>query len=478
MFHILISIEENEKIPKNLSQIKTNKNNEIDKEICQIECGIDEKEIKGQIHFFRRILNKEENKKKDKIQPSSNVLLVLLIPTTYFISDFINFLSYNSVHPKYIRFLRDGSKFLSLIGFDTIEKSQNAYERLNCTEYRECPSIFCHVVYVESIEFVNKKMDNPFNIDNDLTEIPTCTICLERLDDSISGITITSCNHEFHSKCLQKYFHNECPLCRHFEGNEIIDNECDECSFTKNLWMCIICGHIGCGRTHKLHAEEHFVNSGHCYAMELDTQAVWDYVQNQYVHRLILDQKDGQVVEFPGDDDGDSNNTTSDTNPPTCKSQIRYEYESLIKVLSETQKHHYVSEMDKQKQNYEKILNDNNLIIQELQSKNSELIKKLSESNKKNQNLEKNLKKVNDDVNFYKDINDSISKDKEKYDKLINDKDKTIKDLQNEIKSLEECINDLTKNIDVQNELLSRKDIDGGSAVIIPKSISKKKKKK
>ena len=35
------------------------------------------------------------------------------------------------------------------------------------------------------------------------TELPTCPVCLERLDHHISGVVTTVCNHRFHSECLQ-----------------------------------------------------------------------------------------------------------------------------------------------------------------------------------------------------------------------------------------------------------------------------------
>ena len=35
------------------------------------------------------------------------------------------------------------------------------------------------------------------------------------------------------------------------------------------------------------HAADHWRTSGHCYALELDSQRVWDYVGDNYVHRLI-----------------------------------------------------------------------------------------------------------------------------------------------------------------------------------------------
>lgn len=39
----------------------------------------------------------------------------------------------------------------------------------------------------------------------DLTELPKCTVCLERMDESVNGVLTTLCNHSFHSQCLQRW---------------------------------------------------------------------------------------------------------------------------------------------------------------------------------------------------------------------------------------------------------------------------------
>ena len=63
--------------------------------------------------------------------------------------------------------------------------------------------------------------------------------------------------------------------------------------------ICLICGHVGCGRYKGGHAYDHFKGSQHCYALELETQRVWDYVGDNYVHRLIQSKTDGKLVEVP-----------------------------------------------------------------------------------------------------------------------------------------------------------------------------------
>jgi BRCA1-associated protein len=64
-----------------------------------------------------------------------------------------------------------------------------------------------------------------------------------------------------------------------------------------DLWICLICGHVGCGRYRGSHAADHWQSSGHGYALELETQRVWDYVNDSYVHRLIQSKTNGKLVE-------------------------------------------------------------------------------------------------------------------------------------------------------------------------------------
>jgi BRCA1-associated protein len=38
-----------------------------------------------------------------------------------------------------------------------------------------------------------------------MTELPICTVCLERMDESVDGILTILCNHSFHGACLAKW---------------------------------------------------------------------------------------------------------------------------------------------------------------------------------------------------------------------------------------------------------------------------------
>jgi hypothetical protein len=42
----------------------------------------------------------------------------------------------------------------------------------------------------------------------------------------------------------------------------------------------------------------HWRDTDHCYSLELDTQRVWDYLGDGYVHRLIASKTHGHLVEL------------------------------------------------------------------------------------------------------------------------------------------------------------------------------------
>ena len=141
-----------------------------------------------------------------------------------------------------------------------------------------------------------------------LIELPTCPVCLERMDESTGLLTIL-CQHVFHCSCLHKWKGSGCPICRFTQdgsGKRSVDtntdlglNECSICRSDANLWICLICGNVGCGRYDAAHAFLHYQESSHCFAMDLTTQRIWDYDSDGYVHRIVQSKTDGKLVELP-----------------------------------------------------------------------------------------------------------------------------------------------------------------------------------
>ena len=125
-------------------------------------------------------------------------------------------------------------------------------------------------------------------------------------------------------------------------------NECSICRSDSNLWICLICGNVGCGRYDAAHAFSHYEQSQHCFAMDMTTQRVWDYATDGYVHRIVQNQTDGKFVEFtptstqtpqPHDDDFD------DYVPREKMDNVGLEYTHLL-----------TSQLDSQRMYFEEIL--------------------------------------------------------------------------------------------------------------------------
>jgi BRCA1-associated protein len=160
---------------------------------------------------------------------------------------------------------------------------------------------------------------------SEVYELPTCPVCLERMDSAVTGLVTVPCSHTFHCQCLSKwgdsryllqillfehaspFRERRCPVCRYSQAlltshprssnsgrtipfstsQNASLSTCSSCDSTTNLWICLICGNVGCGRYGRAHAHQHYTQTTHLYALELETQRVWDYAGDGYVHRLI-----------------------------------------------------------------------------------------------------------------------------------------------------------------------------------------------
>lgn len=59
---------------------------------------------------------------------------------------------------------------------------------------------------------------------------------------------------------------------------------CADCGSPQSLWICLICGHAGCKDDGLNHALLHYKDTSHPYALEIETQRVWDYVGDGYAN--------------------------------------------------------------------------------------------------------------------------------------------------------------------------------------------------
>lgn len=188
-----------------------------------------------------------------------------------------------------------------------------------------------------------------------LIELPTCPVCLERMDETTGLLTII-CQHVFHCTCLQKWKGSGCPVCRYTQdefrrssqGQPLGEEpaECSVCHSEMNLWVCLVCGSVGCGRYDGAHAFEHYKETSHSFAMDLTTQRVWDYVGDAYVHRIIQSKTDGKLVELPAADN-------SALDPPDWTDAVPRE---KLENMSVEYTHLLTSQLESQRAYFEEIV--------------------------------------------------------------------------------------------------------------------------
>jgi BRCA1-associated protein len=122
--------------------------------------------------------------------------------------------------------------------------------------------------------------------------------------------------------------------------------ECSVCRSELNLWICLICGSIGCGRYDEAHAFAHFKETSHAFALDLSTQRVWDYVSDAYVHRIIQSKTDGKLVELPAADN-------SALDPPDWTDAVPRE---KLENMSVEYTHLLTSQLESQRSYFEEIV--------------------------------------------------------------------------------------------------------------------------
>ncbi|KAJ2845508.1 hypothetical protein IWW36_004755 [Coemansia brasiliensis] len=319
----------------------------------------------------------------DETEERPRTLAVLAVPGYMTPADFLTFTASFRDSIEHVRVVRDGSPnhYMMLLQFRSVATADEFYAYYNGKTFSPLEPETCHVVYVYEVRCEMHEINSATDIDkgsqtvrampaaefmmpgvdaytlsNALKgeELPTCPVCLERLDSVVSGLLTTLCQHLFHCRCLAQWGSGNCPVCRYSQISTFVDQErfqqtiskieqqrvlqsanisdcatdvntesnqapltegstrpntadsneghtaehssCHICGRTSDLWICLICGIIGCGRYANGHAKDHFEQTQHPYSMELNSQNVWDYAGDGYVHRLLQSAADHKVI--------------------------------------------------------------------------------------------------------------------------------------------------------------------------------------
>ncbi|KNC71115.1 hypothetical protein SARC_16349, partial [Sphaeroforma arctica JP610] len=91
-----------------------------------------------------------------------------------------------------------------LLQFMDQELADEFYTVYNNTRFSFLEEAVCHVVYVQKITNA-KSSEMDLKLRFGITELPSCAVCLERIDEGVSGILTTLCNHTFHCECMKSW---------------------------------------------------------------------------------------------------------------------------------------------------------------------------------------------------------------------------------------------------------------------------------
>jgi BRCA1-associated protein len=186
-----------------------------------------------------------------------------------------------------------------------------------------------------------------------------CVLCLGKIEYH-NPLSFTGfCNHSFHIECVLNLESPQCPVCRfQHDSDDNFFSVCHVCEWNgstsnssnsnnnsiitaassddnspcRDLWICLVCGFIGCGSKHYFHIKEHYLTHLHTYAMNVESRRVWDFAGDGYVHRLIYNNNN-KMIEHNNNNNYSNNNNNNNNNMSLYRSHhppINDEEEELI----------------------------------------------------------------------------------------------------------------------------------------------------
>ncbi|RHW70003.1 Ring finger domain/Zn-finger in ubiquitin-hydrolases and other protein [Trypanosoma brucei equiperdum] len=114
-----------------------------------------------------------------------------------------------------------------------------------------------------------------------------CPICREEIASGRTCV-VTMCTHVFHLVCLMKHLEDVssyCPLCRFSMSS--LETKCNACGTCQDLWSCLVCGWVGCGKGRHGHSIRHFHSTGHSCAVQNSTSRIWNYRASTFLHHQL-----------------------------------------------------------------------------------------------------------------------------------------------------------------------------------------------
>jgi len=265
------------------------------------------------------------------------VLCIPEIPLYMDATDICHFVApfYSTLcHIRLLRQLHKHNTLTALLQFRNIRHTKAFVAQVSGKLFSSLGETRCEIVSLSSIRVISTSSSSVSTLVSNINwslsyENDNCPVCLEPLvlkDSKLSSraLITTVCNHSLHADCLANWGDDRCAVCRFRQQPAPESDVCSECerlsqqqaaaasssSSTSGkglvkvdhemteLWMCLLCGNVGCSRTNQRHALQHFKNTNHTFAVSTKDGKVWDYAGDNYVQRLIANKADGKLVEL------------------------------------------------------------------------------------------------------------------------------------------------------------------------------------
>ncbi|XP_020583536.1 BRCA1-associated protein [Phalaenopsis equestris] len=402
-------------------------------------------ETRGIMHLFHEDPSSSHSLPVDR----KPLVCVLAVPNHMTYADFCRFCGSFVQQMVEMRIVRNAGvedHYNVLIRFNDQTSTDSFFKHFRGKRYSSLEVDACRVLYALHVQYTDSLEHTQGSLASSSEQV-NCPVCLERLDQEDGAILTTICNHSFHCSCISKWTDSSCPVCRYCQ-QQPEKSTCSVCGTSENLWICVICGSVGCGRYEDGHAIRHWKETQHCFSLELETQRVWDYVGDNYVHRLIQSKTDGKLVEL------NLHGAHADDNCGSCNCGDSGIDEALFNSKFETIVMEYNDLLASQLENQRKYFES---LLQEAKEENEREISKAIQKavNFRLQKLYTKLNKAIEGKKFLEDINENLLKNQETWKakiQHIEEREKAGVRLKDEkIRNLEEQLQHLISSIEAQN---------------------------
>lgn len=148
----------------------------------------------------------------------SVMLAVLAVPSWMTPSDFLAFVAPAAESITHLRMIRDSlpNRSIVVVNFPSSADAAEFAEAYNGKPFNSMDSETCHVVRVSSVKIDTDDSLAFSTIKSQAEqvgttyELPTCPVCLERMDSAVTGLITVPCSHTFHCMCLSKWGDSRC----------------------------------------------------------------------------------------------------------------------------------------------------------------------------------------------------------------------------------------------------------------------------